>query len=150
MKFGQKKYDVIEADAITPKSAYSGNLYSREYFTLAKERLKAGGMMVSWGPTPRTTRTFKKVFPYVLDFSGVLVGSNDPILFDVKAVRALFNEPRTREHYKKMGFDMRVIELVLFGQSPEAFTPGDDRSGLTDINTDLYPKDEYLVPERRR
>ena len=75
------------------------------------------------------------------------MGSNDPIEYDVDAVRALFDDPFTREYYKKMGLSLKVIESVLFRRKLEAFMPGDDRSGLTDINTDLFPKDEYQVPE---
>ncbi|MBA2305314.1 MAG: hypothetical protein H0W08_22155 [Acidobacteria bacterium] len=35
-----RSFDIIEADALRPTSAYSGNLYSDEYFRLVRERLK--------------------------------------------------------------------------------------------------------------
>ena len=55
---GGRKYDVIEADALRPTSAYSGNLYSREYFDLLRRHLKPGGLVVTVGadaagPGPR-------------------------------------------------------------------------------------------------
>ena len=37
------KFDIIEADALRPSSAYSGNLYSEEYFTLVREPAAATG-----------------------------------------------------------------------------------------------------------
>lgn len=46
-----KKYDIIEADALRPTSAFAGNLYSYEYFRLLKSRLKPGGLAVTWAPS---------------------------------------------------------------------------------------------------
>ncbi len=57
------RYDIIEADALRPNSAYSGNVYSREYFEVAKSRLRPGGYAVTWCPTPRVLYTFRQVFP---------------------------------------------------------------------------------------
>ena len=62
----ERRYDVIEADALRPHSAYSGNLYSLEFFQAAGRRLKSGGLMCTWAPTRRTRRTFTQAFPYVL------------------------------------------------------------------------------------
>ena len=45
----RERFDVIEADALRPNSAYSGNLYSREYFELLRSRLTPGGLAVTWG-----------------------------------------------------------------------------------------------------
>ncbi|HVF40211.1 MAG TPA: fused MFS/spermidine synthase, partial [Gemmatimonadaceae bacterium] len=63
---GTEKYDVIEADALRPASAYAGNLYSEEYFALLKEHLNTGGFAVTWAPTERVVRTFVKVFDHTL------------------------------------------------------------------------------------
>ena len=49
---GGRKYDVIEADALRPTSAYAGNLYSREYFDLLRRHLKPGRPRRSSGSPP--------------------------------------------------------------------------------------------------
>ena len=77
-----ERYDVIEADALRPTSAYSGNLYSVEYFELVRDRLAPGGLAVTWSPTRRVLDTFASVFPFVLSFGDVVVGSGSPIAFD--------------------------------------------------------------------
>ena len=59
------RYDVIEADAILPKSALSGLLYSQEFFRQVRSKLAPGGIYVQWAPTERTVETFRSVFPYV-------------------------------------------------------------------------------------
>ncbi len=76
------RYDVIEADALRPTSAYAGNLYSVEYFELVRSRLAPGGLGVTWAPTPRILATFCSVFPHVLRFDDVLIGSQTRIAFD--------------------------------------------------------------------
>jgi predicted membrane-bound spermidine synthase len=82
------RYDVIEADALRPGSAYAGNLYSREYFELVRSRLNPGGLAVTWTPTPRTQATFRAVFAHVAAVDWILVGSKEPIAFDRQAIRA--------------------------------------------------------------
>ena len=41
------RFDVIEADALRPASAFAGNLYSVEYFELVRSRLRPGGLGVT-------------------------------------------------------------------------------------------------------
>ena len=55
------KYDLIEADALMPASAYSGNLYSDTYFALLRDHLTPDGVAVSWAPTSRVFDTFVTV-----------------------------------------------------------------------------------------
>jgi spermidine synthase len=62
------RYDVIEADALRPRSAYAGNIYSVEFFQLAASRLKEGGLMCTWMPTERVYRSFIAAFPHVVEF----------------------------------------------------------------------------------
>jgi spermidine synthase len=80
-----RTYDVITADAMFPSQAGSTNLYSVEYYQLARRALNPGGVMLQWvnQDIPETEqkvlmRTFLQVFPHVslwLDGS-LLVGSD--------------------------------------------------------------------------
>jgi hypothetical protein len=94
-------FDLIEADALRPTSAYSGNLYSLEYFTLLRESLRPGGFAVTWLPTQRVRSTFLRSFPHVIAVRDIAIGSDAPIRFD--------------------------------------------RSIYTDVNRDLFAKDEFMV-----
>ncbi len=73
-------FDVIQIDALWPYYAYSGNLYSEEFFALAGRSLRPGGIFCSWAPTPRVRATFARVFPHVLTarHGQVLLGSLTP------------------------------------------------------------------------
>ena len=59
----RERFDVIEADALRPSSAFSGNLYSREYFELLRSRLEPRGFAVTWAPTPRISTPSPRLCP---------------------------------------------------------------------------------------
>lgn len=147
---GGRSYDVIEADALRPTSAYAGNLYSREYFELIRSRLAPAGLGVTWGPTPRICDTFLSVFPHVLRFGDILIGSDDPIPFDRAAFQGRLDDPFTQAYYRRGGIAPAQELHALLVAGPTVYGPAIDRSSLTDLNTDLFPKDEYGVPQSLR
>jgi spermidine synthase len=136
------KFDIIEADALRPSSAYSGNLYSEEYFTLVRNRLRPQGLAATWLPTARVHNAFVRVFPYVVSVPGILVGSNDPIDVDRDAIAKRLADPHVREHYARAGIDAEQL-MSSYLIAPARYGPDFDRTRLTDFNTDLFPKDEY-------
>jgi spermidine synthase len=143
-------FDIIEADALRPTSAYSGNLYSEEYFTLVRSRLRPGGLAATWLPTQRVHNAFVRVFPYVLSASGVLVGSSAPINVDRDAIARRIADPRVRDHYARAGINVQEL-MSSYLTSPARYAPDFDRRPLSDVNSDLFPRDEYdLSPLRER
>lgn len=141
-----RRFDIVEADALRPSSAYSGNLYSMEYFELLRRHLKPFGLAVTWAPTERVHRTFVKVFPYVLAVEGIYIGSNEPIAFDREAVMSRMASSYVRDYYTRAGIDIeRLIGPYLTGYV-ETFGPDYNRLTLGDLNSDLFPKDEYRLP----
>lgn len=147
---GNTRYDVIEADALRPDSAYAGNLYSYEYFTLLKNHLNPGGLAVTWAPTQRVKDTFVKVFPYVTYFAGgvdIMIGSNDPIPWDINLFSSRLKTPATKAYYSNAGIDVDKYINFFAGMQPFILHPDYNRAPLTDLNTDLFPKDEYLTPK---
>jgi spermidine synthase len=133
-------FDVIEMDALRPTSAYAGNLYSREYFDLLRRRLAPGGLAVSWSPTPRTRDTFISVFPHALVLDDIIVGSTDPIEFDAVAIEQRAHG--LRGYYAEAGVDILAILRPYLSERPERITPDTPRR-RSDLNTDLFPRDEF-------
>jgi spermidine synthase len=89
------KYDVVMADAIRPRAAGSGALYSLEYYRLARAALDDGGVMVQWIDTQipdnqyrMLLRTFLEAYPHVTGWAGgaLFVGSERPYRVDPTAV----------------------------------------------------------------
>jgi predicted membrane-bound spermidine synthase len=140
-------YDIIEADALRPGSAYSGTLYSDAYFALLRDHLAPNGLAATWAPTQRVYNTFIRAFPHVVSMPGILVGSNQPIGIDRAAINARLAEPVAREHFARAGIDIeRLLAGYLVNQT--IYAPDSPRDQLTDIDTDLFPKDEFDLSPR--
>lgn len=139
------RFDIIEADALRPTSAYSGNLFSDGYFELLRRRLRPGGLAVTWSPTVRVHNAFVRVFPYVVAFPEILIGSNEPIAIDREAVLARLRDPRARDHYARASIPVDDLIATYFVELAR-YTPDFDRRTLTDFNTDLFPRDELDRP----
>jgi predicted membrane-bound spermidine synthase len=133
-------YDLIEADAILPAAAYSGNLYSLEFFELCARRLRPGGVVCTWAPTARVRATFTRVFPHVLAVGdgSVLVGSRSPLPPDPTAwLHRLDAATDYLGHGRAGVVRLRLLSIARAG-APSALPP----------NQDLFPRDEFAVPER--
>ncbi|HET7745783.1 MAG TPA: hypothetical protein VFM29_00685, partial [Vicinamibacteria bacterium] len=132
-----RRYDLIEMDALFPSSPYSGNLYSLEFYALCARRLKPGGIMCSWAPKPRVADTFRAAFPHVVEMRNgqLLLGSNEPIVADLAAVRARM-EAEDVASYLGANTARKVLEAVegarAMGKRPNG-----------DLNRDLFPRDEF-------
>lgn len=141
-----RRYDIIEADALRPTSAYSGNLYSDAYFQLLRSHLNPGGLAVTWAPTARVARTFASVFPYVWQQRDIVIGSDTPIEVSPEATLERLRRRSVSDYFVSSGVD---IEALL---GPYLAGPwrSDGRSHVpstsADINTDLYPRDEFDIP----
>ncbi len=90
-----KRYDVISSEPSNPWMAGVANLFSREFYRLAQERLKDDGIMVQWvhgySLFPRELKmivnTFRQVFPHstlwrTIRSDYLLVGGTSPLSVD--------------------------------------------------------------------
>jgi spermidine synthase len=148
LMMSDQRFDIIEADALRPNSAGSGILYSEEYFRLVSKRLKPGGYAVTWVPTPRVRNTFLRVFPHVLDLGVIAIGSPDPITASANDLRRRLGFLEIRQHFNLA--DIPIQQLLApytkIDFRAHLIGPETDRSDLTDINTDLFPRDEFHLP----
>ncbi|BBK33314.1 hypothetical protein EDC65_0075 [Stella humosa] len=138
------RWDVIEADAILPKTSHSGMLYSAEFFQQVRARLADGGIAVQWAPTERIVDTFAAVFPHVVRVQNILLGSDRPIPFDMAAFRARLAEPAVAEYLAHGGYCCIGIDR-LAGERIRGVWGPDTVRRTADLNTDLFPKDEYYL-----
>ncbi|MBC7912892.1 MAG: spermidine synthase [Pyrinomonadaceae bacterium] len=144
LKISDKKYDIIEADALRVNSAYSGNLYSKEYFQLIKSKLKTGGMAVTWAPTQRIYRTVTSVFKNTLFYNNILIASDTPIIINREQLLSKSKNAYTRVYYNQTGIN---IYQFLVSTMSTYKVANNVKVFSDDINTDLYPKDEFGLPD---
>jgi spermidine synthase len=141
-----RKYDIIEADALYPTSAYSGNLYSDAYFRLLRDHLNPGGLAVTWAPTARVARTFGAVFPYVWHGQAIMMGSDAPIEMNGPAIHERLRQPAVASYFGLSGVDIEaMLQPYLAGPWSEDGRSR-ERPDAGDINTDLRPRDEFDIP----
>ena len=106
----EEKFDVIQLEPPEIHTASVVNLYTREFYELASERLSEDGIICQWLNVylmpelemKMLLRTFVDVFPQASLWEGgtswdlLLIGSPDPILLDAETITARFDQPRVR------------------------------------------------------
>ncbi len=115
----QEEYDVIESDTIHPEQ--NANVFSREYFELARERLSEDGVFSVWLPMyGMSEETFKilintlySAFPHVTVWyastqptrHALLVGSKQKLKIDYELLQEELAYPPVRESLAEVGLE---------------------------------------------
>lgn len=146
-----RKFDVIESDPIWPTNAGAANVYSADYYRLARESLNDGGLMVQWvdrslpeNAYKMMLRSFIEVYPdATLWYHGtILVGSKKPLDIDTGAIDAKFRDPELRALLDWVGLRSANDLLREFVARPEELAA---YVGTGPIVSDRTPFIEYVV-----
>ena len=102
----QKRYDVITGEPPPPRTAFTVNLYTQDFYEAARDRLQPGGFMTQWIPLHSQSaeevdmhfKTFLAVFPHAIAWMPVanellIIGSDQPITIDFKKLKKRMAEP---------------------------------------------------------
>jgi spermidine synthase len=146
-----ERYDVVEADAMYPRTSNSGMLYSIEYFRQVRARLRHRGIAVQWAPTPRVVNSFLAVFPHVVQLTDlrILLGSDRPINFDLEALTRRFqDDPAVRAALEAAEWNIDEIAKFVGTSQVKVWQPNSARP-QGDVNTDLFPRDEFYLNRAR-
>ena len=139
---GAERYDVIEQDPIFPDRAFSGNLYSVEYFRHCARKLKRGGILCSWAPTPRIFAALAEAFPHLVGTPDrlIVLASNEPVPVDLDAWRARLDSAAVAE-YLSESVRAKILNRMRKIQPLHV-------RGMWDAaaNRDLFPRDEFHSP----
>lgn len=136
----EKRYDLIQVDALYRTSAMSGTLYSVEFFRLCARRLKPGGIVCTQAPGRRAALSLAAAVPHGLDLGNIVIGSNDALPVDVPAWRA-----RLAAVTDYFGVEVASGILERLTQARPLVGNLRSRRGL---NEDLFPRDEFSTPAR--
>ncbi len=146
-----RQYDVISGEPPPPKMAGAVNLYTQEFFSLMRSRLKENGIATFWLPinqlkvdeTKAILRAFHNAFPNALVWGGadqdwIMMGINGPGRRATEnELRQLWNDPTT-------GADLRTIGIEVPQQLGALFLMDGDEIDRVAHNvaplTDVYPK----------
>jgi spermidine synthase len=127
------RYDVITSEPMPPRFAGVVNLYTREYYELARERLAPGGLVVQWLPVHlmsveeslNVLRTVMEVFPetslWIHRATGIIVSSRDPIQrLDVGKLARRMAQPELRADLAGLQVDGVRSFVKLYTLDPPA------------------------------
>lgn len=138
----EKRYDAILIDPIRSATAYSNNLYSQEFFALAKTHLSPGGIFLFWRDEHKVLlRTAASVFPEMRVYKEFSICSGNPLQGDTLRRRRMIDSftPENR-----VGLNGRIGKTYLGDRGMvEKATAG------AAINTDLRPACEYYLGNHR-
>ena len=117
-------YDMITLEPPPPTAAGVVNLYSTEFYELAKKRLNKHGILAQWWPlaaqneeaSKSLIKSFLDAFPYVSLWTTelhetLLVGSNDAISLDYDTIKTRFEQGSVREIFEPAGI-LSAEELI--------------------------------------
>ncbi len=154
----KKRYDVIISDPSDVWVAGVGNLFTREFYELARSRLNPGGVMVQWfhghSLPPEQMKlivaTFRASFPHASFWRPnrgdiILMGTVEPTSWDLPRIRGrIAAVPGVNDDLVAMGF---WHPLSIF--APFVLDGEDLARMLSDVqglHTDNRPVIEYMSP----
>lgn len=151
-------YDVIVSQGSNPWVAGCVNLFTIEFFELAREHLNPGGILGQWVQIYSMTRedfdlvlsTFHDVFPYVTVWQAsegdiVLIGSERELPSDYEFIKEAMNRPRVAEDLKSVGLDTFAGLFSCFLLDTDAVEEYLD--GFSKRVTDDDPSLEFTMPQ---
>ena len=120
-------YDMISSEPPLLESAGVVHLYTREFYDLAKARLRPGGIMCQYLPSFEfemsdqlaLIRSFLDVFPHVTYWGSplyadtILLGTRNPLRIDVGDLVQRMDSPPIREDLEEMGI-FSVYDLLSY------------------------------------
>lgn len=146
----ERRYEVITVDTLRPTSAFSGSLYSREFYELVASRLTGDGLFAQWVPTGRIANSVAEVFPYIslmkvstYEGSMFLIAGRAPFDLDAGRLEKNFDgipaAAFSADQRSSLRRFLREADRVCLANGRPASFAGEF------VNRDLRPRDEYFI-----
>jgi spermidine synthase len=133
LEFSSSSYDVIVSEPSNPWMTIAANLFTEEFFRMAKTRLRDGGIFSQWIQNyylPKEdlrsiVAAFHDSFEYVMlfeTFDGIdllLMGSQEPIVLDLAQFERRMSELRVRMDLSRIGVKKPIDLVSLFRIGPQ-------------------------------
>jgi spermidine synthase len=139
----EERYDVINLEPPPPAALGVVNLYSLDFYKLARERLEKGGLLAQWWPiatqndedSQSLVRSMLDAFPFVTLWTTevhemMLIGSMEPLRLDFSRVSERFATPSIAAALADVGIETPADLLATYVT---------DRNGLEAYARDALP-----------
>ena len=159
LSHGLKKYDIIISEPSNPWITGVSNLFTVDHFITAKKNLKRGGIFSQWvqlyemspGSICSIFKSFAYSFPYTAVFGAdpgstdtLMLGSNEPIKFDLKVASALLENEKVKEVLQYTGLEepFDIFSGIIFSNKREIL----EFCNFAPLNTDDNAFVEFSAP----
>jgi len=158
LEFNDRTYDVIISEPSNPWMTVASNLFTEDFFRMARERVREDGIFCQWvqnyylgtDDLRSIIAAFRHSFPNVMLFEtyeGVdllLMGSERPLALDLEQMRARASELKVAIDLRRVSVDDALDLVPLFRMG----TAGIDRliEGAP-LNTDDNARVEFSAPK---
>jgi spermidine synthase len=154
-----ERYDLITLEPPPPSAAGVVNLYSRDFYELARRRLEANGMVAQWWPLPTQNdedsralvRAFLDAFPYASLWTTelhemLLVGSSEPLELNAARIERRFRQPHVASSLAEVGIASPAALMATWVTDRDGL---ERYAGAARPVTDDWPSIEYATWIRR-
>jgi spermidine synthase len=162
LQFNSMSYDVIISEPSNPWMTVASNLFTEDFFRIARTRLRPGGVFGQWvqtySLTPENSRSilaaFHRSFPHVLVFetlNGIdllLIGSDQPLVLDVDVLERRSSSLWVRTDLARVGIHsgLDIVAMLQTGGAAlndvvRGATVNTDDGGIVEFSA---PKSLYL------
>ncbi len=151
-----KKYDVITEEPMHPALAGVVNLYTKEYYELAKAHLKKGGIISQWIPLYNLStedvrimvRTFQSVFPHtsiwLANTDIFMIGTNEKLTVNYAALAKKLSRPNIKRLLSDIDLEDPAEFLATFVMNEDRVR---EYAGNGRLMTDDMPVVEFTGPK---
>jgi spermidine synthase len=158
LEFSPADYDVIISEPSNPWMTVASNLFTEDFFRMARTRIRPQGIFLQWiqtyylppGDLQSIIAAFNDAFPHVMLFEtmdGVdllLLGAEQPLKLDLEAIGGRMSELDVRIDLSRVGMRRAIDVLSLFRLGPaEVGTLVDGAPRNTDDNARV----EFSAPK---
>ncbi|MFL2859625.1 MAG: fused MFS/spermidine synthase [Pontiellaceae bacterium] len=152
----KEPYDVITSDPFEPVMAGAANLYTVDFFELAKSRLATNGIMAQYLPLYELSyedyqmimRSFAEVFPdciiFFTGFDSILLGGKNENTLHLPIAEKKFEITQVRESLSEIGFNDPEMLLSMYVARLSNENKIWDQGNL---NSDNNPYIEFSAPK---
>lgn len=136
------KFDLILMGPLQPITAYSNNIYSKEFFELTAKNMKKDGIIAVWlGETRVLPKTIASVFDYCRIYYRECIASQSALVSKVEheqRLEASFTQAELASHYNSSKHYLGERNYI------------DEAARPYPINYDLKPNSEYYLGLKAR
>lgn len=150
-----KKYDIITEEPMHPALVGVVNLYTKEYYELAKSRLKEGGIISQWIPLYNLStedvrtmvKTFQSVFPHTTIWLAntdiFMIGSPERTVIDLDKLERSLEMPNIKSLLTDIDLEDKHEFLSTFIMNEDMVR---EYAKDAPVMTDNNPLVEYIGP----